>query len=334
MITPTPLSAQPDSWQNELAQAISDPATLLEMLDLPQTLLKPALAAARSFPLRVTHHYLGLIRRGDPHDPLLRQVLPLAEELGNSPGYVADPVGDRNAGLGHGLLQKYRGRALIVATGACAIHCRYCFRRDFPYAGETAMRHWHTLPRTLAAMPETSEVILSGGDPLTLSDRRLKGLLDRLNDIPHLRRFRIHSRMPCVVPSRITSSLVDLLTASRLQTSMVLHCNHARELSPALREALGPLKQANVTLLNQSVLLKGVNDSVETLCELSEQLYDHGILPYYLHALDRVTGSAHFDLPDDKARALHRDLQNLLPGYLVPRLVREVAGAPSKTPLI
>lgn len=333
MITPTPLSAQHDSWKTELARAICDPAVLLEHLELPSSLLGAARSAAEQFPLRVTGHYLGLIEKGNPHDPLLRQVLPLAEELLDAPGFVSDPVDDHAARQGPGLLHKYRGRALLVTTGACAIHCRYCFRRHYPYAEQTAMRHWDRLPAQLAAMPGVNEVILSGGDPLTLSDRRLQDLMERLGQLPQLSRLRIHSRTPSVLPSRITPQLTRMLAETRLRTSLVLHCNHPRELSGPLANALTGLQQAGVTLLNQAVLLRGVNDSVDTLQQLSEQLFEAGILPYYLHALDRVRGSAHFDVPDARARALHNEMRERLPGYLVPRLVREIPGELSKIPL-
>ena len=333
MITPTCVSAQPDSWQAELARAISDPAQLLDALQLPRHLLAPAQAAARQFPLRVPHHYLGLIEPGNPRDPLLRQVLPLGEELIDTPGFVADPVGDKAAELGAGLLQKYHGRALVVTTGACAIHCRYCFRRHFPYAEQAAIRHWERIPQQLQTLPGVREVILSGGDPLTLSDQRLEQLIRQLDRIPHLQRLRIHTRLPSVLPSRITQQLVDLLGSTRLAGSLVLHCNHPRELAPPLGTALDKLRRAGVTLMNQSVLLRGVNDSVDALQGLSEQLYTLGVLPYYLHVLDPVAGSAHFDVPEQRARQLHRQLRNLLPGYLVPQLVREIAGRESKTPL-
>jgi len=333
MITPRPLSAQPDSWRTELAQAISDPSALLAALKLPESLLESALAASRNFPLRVTQHYLGLIEPGNLRDPLLRQILPMAEELIETPGYVTDPVGDQHADIGYGLLQKYHGRALLVTTGACAIHCRYCFRRAFPYAQEAATRHSDAIPQKLLAMPHVTEVILSGGDPLTLSDQRLMLLLEKLEHIPHLRRLRIHSRLPSVLPSRITPQFTSMLQRTRLHTSLVLHCNHPRELAPALQIPLGGLQQAGITLLNQSVLLRAVNDSVGVLVELSERLYEYGVLPYYLHLLDPVAGSAHFAIPDRQARALHWELRNQLPGYLVPRLVREITGRPSKTPM-
>lgn len=333
MITPTPLPAQHDSWKAELASAISDPAELLQRLELPRSLLDAARTAAQRFPLRVTGHYLGLIEKGNPQDPLLRQVLPLAEELEDVAGFVTDPVGDHAARQGAGLLHKYQGRALLISTGACAIHCRYCFRRHYPYAEQNAIRHWEQVSGQLAGMPGVNEVILSGGDPLTLSDQRLAKLIARFGEMPQLRRLRIHSRTPSVLPSRITPRLIRMLEETHLGTSLVLHCNHPREVSTALANALTGLRRAGVTLLNQAVLLKGVNDSVDTLQQLSEQLFEAGILPYYLHALDRVRGAAHFDVPDARARALHGQLRRRLPGYLVPRLVREIAGEDSKTPL-
>jgi EF-P beta-lysylation protein EpmB len=333
MITPTRVSAQPDSWQTELARAVSDPAELLDALQLPGRLLGPAQAAAREFPLRVTRHYLGLIEPGNHKDPLLRQVLPLGEELIDTPGFVVDPVGDKGADCGPGLLQKYHGRALVVATGACAIHCRYCFRRHFPYTEQSAARHWEQIPERIRGLAGVKEVILSGGDPLTLSDQRLEHLIRQLDRIPHLQRLRIHTRLPSVLPSRVTPHLADLLGSSRLGSSLVLHCNHPRELSPALETALEKLRRAGAILMNQSVLLRGVNDTVDTLQDLSEALYAFGVLPYYLHVLDPVAGSAHFDVPEPRARQLHRRLRNLLPGYLVPKLVREIVGGKSKTPL-
>lgn len=333
MITPTALEAQPDAWQRELARAIQDPEVLIETLGLSDALLAPARAAATDFPLRVTRHYLGLIRRGDPDDPLLRQILPMDAERQRLPGFVKDPVGDLAAQVGNGIVHKYHGRALLITTGACAIHCRYCFRRHFPYAEDNALRHLQGALRQLHNMPEVSEVILSGGDPLSLSDRRLQGLLEALASIPHLRRLRIHTRLPIVLPERITPVLTRQLQDTRLVASLVLHANHPRELTVTLGEQLAPLRGAGITLLNQSVLLRGVNDSAQTLCTLSERLFDLGILPYYLHLLDPVSGAAHFDVPETTALDLHQTMQRQLPGYLVPRLVREVAGDPGKRPV-
>jgi len=333
MITPDPAPSQPEDWQRELARAVSDPAELLRLLELPDSLLDGARRAAVSFPLRVTRHYLGLIRPGDPDDPLLRQVLPLDKEGLPAPGFVTDPVGDSAAALGDGLIHKYHGRILLVVTGACAIHCRYCFRRHYPYAEDSALRDPSAVLAHLRRMPEIREVILSGGDPLSLSDTRLQALLDGLEALPQLRRLRIHSRLPLVLPQRLTGHLVSRLAASRLGVSLVLHANHPRELAPALRPGLQALREAGVTLLNQSVLLRGVNDETAILAELSEALFDHGILPYYLHLLDPVAGSAHFAVSRETARALHRQLRALLPGYLLPRLVCEIPGEPSKRPM-
>lgn len=271
---------------------------------------------------------------GDPHDPLLRQVLPVAEELVASPGFSTDPVGDMAARAGGGLLQKYRGRALLIATGACAVHCRYCFRRHYPYGdAQPARDDWSPVLDELARRPDITEIILSGGDPLSLSDQRLASLLEGLAALPRLRRLRIHSRLPVVLPARVTTGLVSLLADNRLATSLVLHANHPRELTATLGAALGPLRDAGVTLLNQAVLLAGVNDAAEVLADLSETLFDLGVLPYYLHQLDPVAGAAHFRVGEQRARALHRHLRDTLPGYLLPRLVQEVAGAAAKLPL-
>ena len=333
MITPTALAAQPEPWQRELARALDDPAELLRTLRLPPDLLPGARHAAAAFPLRVTRHYLSLIRPGDPDDPLLRQVLPLGEELEPRPGFVTDPVGDGPARQGDGVVQKYAGRALLVLTGACAIHCRYCFRRHYPYAEDNGLRHWDAMLERLGALSDVEEVILSGGDPLTLSDQRLARLVAALEAIPQLRRLRLHSRTPVVLPQRLTGALTGILGETRLATSLVLHLNHPRELAPALTPGLQALRAAGVTLLNQSVLLRGVNDDADTLAELSTSLFELGILPYYLHALDPVAGAAHFALPDARARALHAELHRRLPGYLLPRLVREIPGEAGKRPL-
>ncbi|MGI9246673.1 MAG: KamA family radical SAM protein, partial [Steroidobacteraceae bacterium] len=236
-----------------------------------------------------------------------------------------------------GLLHKYSGRALLVATGACAIHCRYCFRREFPYGEHNAGRdEFRPALDAIAADASIREVLLSGGDPLTLGDRRLRGLMEALGGIPHVSRVRVHTRLPVVLPDRIDDGFLAAWSAApRLQRVMVIHANHANELRDAqdVAHALARLRGDGTVLLNQSVLLREVNDSVEALADLSEALFEHGVLPYYLHALDRVRGAAHFEVSDDSARALVADLAQRLPGYLVPRLVREVAGAGSKTML-
>lgn len=334
MITLSPLPLESPDWQRELAQAISDPAKLIALLNLDPQLLPGMHRACASFPLRVTRHYLSLIKPGDANDPLLRQILPNVAETLERAGYTSDPVGDTHAHRGPGILQKYAGRALLVTTGACAIHCRYCFRRHYPYAEDNALRHWPEMLACLATMHDVSEVILSGGDPLSLSDQRLHELVTALERMPHLRRLRLHTRLPVVLPSRLTPRLTELLGHSRLRCSMVLHINHPHEISPPLRSAVLPLRQAGVMLLNQSVLLAAINDDADVLATLSEGLFDAGILPYYLHLLDPVAGAAHFATGRDRACALHTALSVRLPGYLVPRLVVEQPGAPSKTSLI
>jgi EF-P beta-lysylation protein EpmB len=277
------------------------------------------------------------MRRGDAGDPLLRQVLPLHAELLETSGYSADPVGDLQALAATGLLHKYHGRVLLVTTGACAIHCRYCFRREFPYGEQHAGRNaFGSALESIRADSSVTEVLLSGGDPLTLSDRRLAGLLEGLETIPHVRRVRVHTRLPVVLPERIDAGFMAMWNSlRRLQRVVVIHANHAQELRAAadVQAALGALRASGTTLLNQSVLLRGVNDSIAALEELSVALFESGVLPYYLHVLDPVRGAAHFDVTEDVARRLHAELTARLPGYLVPKLVREDSGAASKTML-
>jgi L-lysine 2,3-aminomutase len=314
-------------WQTELADAVRDPAELLRLLELDPALLDGARAAGRQFPLRVPRAFIARMRKGDPGDPLLRQVLPLAAELEAHPGYMQSRTAP-------GVLHKYQGRALLITTGACGVHCRYCFRRHFPYADENARRHdWRAPLAYLRADASINEVILSGGDPLSLNDRSLADLVAALESIPHIKRLRIHTRQPIVLPSRVDDALLAWLRHCDLQKVVVLHVNHARELDTDVRDALTRVRSAGATLLNQSVLLRGVNDSVAELALLSETLFAAGVIPYYLNMLDRVQGSAHFDVSEAQARLLLEGLRARLPGYLVPRLVREVPGAPSKLPL-
>lgn len=322
---------QMQDWRHDLREAITRPAELLQALELDPALLEPAIAAGRTFPLRVTKSYLARIRKGDPHDPLLRQILPLGEETSDSGGML-DPVGDMDATKTPGVLCKYPGRALMITTAACPIHCRYCFRRHYPYSESQAGRDdWAGALDWLQRHPDIDEVILSGGDPLMLDDERLHDLVGRLDRVASLRRLRIHSRVPIALPSRITNELTGMLTASRLRTVVVIHANHPREFDQAVATGLARLAGSGTHLLNQSVLLRGVNDCATTLAALSHILFDHGVLPYYLHLLDDVRGAGHFRVGEDVALALHRSLQADLPGYLVPRLVREDAGNPSKT---
>ncbi|HKE96370.1 MAG TPA: EF-P beta-lysylation protein EpmB [Povalibacter sp.] len=321
-------------WQQALADAISNPAELCDILGLDPGLLPGAAAAAEGFALRVPRGFVARMRHGDPRDPLLLQVLPRDAENRPVPGFSLDPVGDMASRAGAGVLHKYRGRALLIATGACAVHCRYCFRRHFPYGEESALSAgWQSAIESLQADPSISEVILSGGDPLSLSDRRLTQLTDALRTVPHVRRLRIHTRYPVVLPERVDAGLLHWLSHLPLQKVMVIHANHANELNRDVGDACRAIAACNVTLLNQSVLLAGINDSVEALATLSETLFACGVLPYYLHLLDRVQGAAHFEVDEPVALRLHAGLMRQLPGYLVPRLVREVPGAPSKTPV-
>lgn len=321
-------------WQSALARAITDPAELLATVGLGEEWLPAARSAARLFPLRVPRGFVARMRQGDPHDPLLRQVLPLAEEYLASGEFRIDPVGDLAAMVAPGVLHKYHGRVLLTVTGACAIHCRYCFRRHFPYAdANPAVDQWCSALEYIAGDASIAEVILSGGDPLTLSDRRLAELTTRLEAIPHIRRLRLHTRLPIVLPERVNDELLDWLAGVKIKTVVVVHANHANEIDATVMSALTRLKATGAQLLNQSVLLRGVNDSADTLTALSEVLFEAGVVPYYLHLLDRVRGSAHFEVTDAGARQLMMELNRRLPGYLVPRLVREVSGAPFKIPM-
>jgi EF-P beta-lysylation protein EpmB len=322
------------TWQQLLSEAVSDPIELCQILDLNPGEVATAAGAARAFRLRVPRSFIAKMRRGDPRDPLLLQVLPLAQELQSADGFLVDPVGDLVSRATNGVLHKYAGRALLVTTGACAVHCRYCFRRHFPYAEESALSNgWEGALRHLRADTSVEEAILSGGDPLSLSDRRLQQLIAGLEAIPHIRRLRIHTRFPVVLPERIDSAFTAWFKDVRLRKVVVLHANHARELDAATHDACRALSGAGATLLNQSVLLAGVNDDAQTLGELSEALFAQGVLPYYLHLLDRVQGAAHFEVCEAQALAIHAELTAKLPGYLVPRLVREIPGAPAKTPV-
>jgi len=328
-------AVQPWRWQRELAEAVVDPRELLAILGLPASLAEPAERAGKAFGLRVTRSFIARMRRGDPYDPLLRQVMPVGDELADVAGYTSDPLEEGAARRAPQLLHKYTGRALLITTEACAIHCRYCFRREFPYsAPETRIgARWSEALEILARDASIEEVILSGGDPLSLSDARLAQLTDALTKIPHLKRLRVHTRQPIVLPSRVDEGLLAWLRGIRLPTVMVVHSNHPNEIDDDVRAACAALRAAGVTLLNQSVLLRGVNDHADTLERLSVALLDAGVLPYYLHLPDRVRGTAHFDVDERAAQRLIETLMGRLSGYLVPRLVREVPGAASKVPV-
>jgi EF-P beta-lysylation protein EpmB len=328
-------AVQPWRWQRELAEAVVDPRELLAILGLPASLAEPAERAGKAFSLRVTRSFIARMRHGDANDPLLRQVLPVGAELAEVAGYTSDPLAEGAARRAPQLLHKYTGRALLITTEACAIHCRYCFRREFPYSAPEARigARWSEALEILSQDSSIEEVILSGGDPLSLSDARLAQLTDALATIPHLRRLRIHTRQPIVLPSRVDTGLLAWLRGIRLPTIMVVHSNHPNEIDDDVRAACAALRGAGVTLLNQSVLLRGVNDDANTLERLSVALMDAGVLPYYLHMPDRVRGTAHFDVDEPAAQRLIDTLMGRLSGYLVPRLVREVPGAASKVPL-
>jgi EF-P beta-lysylation protein EpmB len=338
MIAATPLPSQfekPAShWRESLASAVTDPAELCAILELDASLVAPAIEAARGFALRVPRGFVNRMRRGDPNDPLLLQVLPLGAELAQAAQFTTDPVGDLASRAAAGVLHKYHGRALLIATGACAVHCRYCFRRHFPYSEESALHQgWRGALDHIRADASVTEVILSGGDPLSLSDRRLAQLTHALQSIPHVRRLRIHTRYPIVLPERIDASFLAWFDSVTLQKVVVIHANHAQEIDAVVAHACRRLARAGATVLNQSVLLAGVNDSIETLAELSEALFAMNVLPYYLHVLDKVQGAAHFDIDEARALALHAGLSARVPGYLVPRLVREIPGESAKTPV-
>ncbi len=331
MIPLSRLDVQNKSWQQQLAQAVTDPRELCEILELPEPIAEDIQTACENFSLKVTRDFLECINKGDINDPLLRQVLPVRQELDIQPGFVSDPVGDLDASAVPGLLHKYHGRALLITTPACAINCRYCFRRHFPYSDASA--HGAQLDQAIdyiSRHAEISEVILSGGDPLAHSDNQLAELIRKLEDISHVTTLRIHSRLPIVLPARITSQLLNLLETTRLQSVLVVHCNHPSELSEKVINALGLAASRPITLLNQSVLLAGVNDDADTLTALGQKLFSAGVLPYYLHMLDPVAGAAHFFVNTEKALVIHDKIKQRLPGYLVPKLVREIPKQPYK----
>ncbi len=321
------------SWQEALKDAVRDPEELCRLVGLPRY-AAGARRAARQFSVFAPRGYIARMRPEDPHDPLLRQVLPLEEELVNPPGFITDPVGDLAATVTPGLLHKYHSRILMVTTGACAVHCRYCFRRHFPYAeGPRSPQAWAPALDSIAADDSLREVILSGGDPLTIVDGQLAELANRLAEIDHLQRLRIHTRLPILIPERVNDELTGWLRGTRLTAIVVVHANHAQELDAQVAEALAKLADAGIVLLNQAVLLRGVNDSIEALAELSERLVDLRVMPYYLHQLDRVAGAAHFEVPVGRGQQFVEQLRDRLPGYAVPRFVREVAGEGHKLPL-
>lgn len=318
-----------ETWKKELADAFSSPIELLTTLEL-EPMLSAFVDNDPDFRLRVPRAYVAKMQKGNPEDPLLLQVLPSLQE--KNPSGCEDPVGDINAMLSPGLLHKYYGRALLITTGACAIHCRYCFRRHFPYSensGQTS--NWQSALHYLRAHPEIQEIILSGGDPLVLDDSKLEMLCNELETIPHIKWLRLHTRLPVVLPSRINHSLLRWMNNTRFRITVVIHANHAQELGDHEKLALAKLREIGATLLNQSVLLKGINDHASDLVDLSRRLHDLGVIPYYLHLLDKVRGAIHFDVDHRQASRIVENMRSQLPGFLVPRLVREESGKSSKT---
>ncbi len=323
-----------EDWLTQLADVITDPDELLHILNVADDEeLLAGREARRLFALRVPRAFVARMEKGNPNDPLLRQVLTAKQEFVAAPGFTTDPLEEQHSVV-PGLLHKYRNRALLLVKGGCAVNCRYCFRRHFPYADNQGnKRNWQTALAYISEHPELDEIIFSGGDPLMAKDHELDWLMSELEAIPHIKRLRIHSRLPIVIPARITDVLTARIARSSLQVLLVNHINHAQEIGDDFRSAMAKLRQAGVTLLNQSVLLRGVNDSAQTLADLSNALFDAGVMPYYLHVLDRVQGAAHFMVEDEEARAIMRELLTLVSGYMVPKLAREIGGEPSKTPL-
>ncbi|HEY6564650.1 MAG TPA: EF-P beta-lysylation protein EpmB, partial [Pirellulaceae bacterium] len=297
--------------------AIRDVFELVGRLGLPESLAHAAQAASQSFSLFVPEEFLARMEPGNPRDPLLLQILPAAEETAPRDDFTKDPVHEFGGDSGNGLIHKYANRALMVVHETCAAHCRYCFRRHFPYA-VTGPAHWDQALQLVADDNTLEELILSGGDPLTLGDDRLEELIQKAGDIPQLKRLRIHTRLPILIPQRITREFTDLLRQSRLQAWLVIHANHPRELDAAVARSLSQIRDAGIPLLNQAVLLRGINDDAHVLRDLCVRLVDVGVVPYYLHQLDRVAGAAHFEVKVERGRELIQALRNSLPGYAVP----------------
>ncbi|MFA8016787.1 EF-P beta-lysylation protein EpmB [Bremerella cremea] len=326
-----PNQSPSEGWKGSMRTAFRRLDDLAAYLQLPESVGNGVQAASDQFPLFVPREFAAKMTPGDVLDPLLLQVLPHPLETVSTEGFTTNPVGDDEATLTPGLLQKYHGRALMVTTGACAVHCRYCFRRHFPYSeGPKGIEAWGPALEAIAADQSLHEILLSGGDPLTLTDGILRQLAERIASASHVRRLRLHTRLPVMIPSRIDDQLLAWLTGTRLKPFLVIHTNHPRELAEDVAGALARLTEAGVPLLNQTVMLRGVNDNADTLIELSEKLLDLGVMPYYLHQLDRVQGAAHFEVPKAEGLQIVETMRSRLPGYAVPRFVEEIAGDTSK----
>ncbi len=329
-----------NSWQKALSQATTNPKQLLETLqldwqELERQGLKVSEEAGERFKLFATDSYLKKIKKGDWQDPLLRQILPLVDELHEHPSYTIDPLEEKEATVVPGLIHKYHGRALLITNSHCAINCRFCFRKNFPYSDNHYSSKSHdAVFDYLNQHKEISEIILSGGDPLILSDYSLQKIYEQLECIQHIKRVRIHTRIPIVLPERINTELLNIIESSPLKTVLVIHCNHAQELDEHSTQCIKDLKQVCFSLQNQSVLLRGVNDSLQTLRDLQESLFELQVQSYYLHILDKVQGTQHFDIDLAQALKLYHSLEASLPGYMVPKLVQELANKPNKSQIL
>ena len=332
IIPKKPISVE-HNWQKELALSFTDPSKLLQHMGLDEEKYAQHIKARRLFPMRVPRHFVNLMEKGNPNDPLFMQVMPLSDEFLSTPGYTEDPLEEHDT-AGKGILHKYDSRVLLMVRTGCAVNCRYCFRRHFPYADNAVSKHqWEEVLSYIRTHPNINEVIFSGGDPLMAKDDHLAWLAQEIAQIEHVKRLRIHTRLPVVLPERIDNKFMEWFGDLPLQRVLVLHANHANEVSPALAVRLRELQSKGVTLLNQSVLLKGINDSGKAISDLSDALFDAGVLPYYLHVLDKVQGASHFYVSDDDARGIMEQAIKRLPGFLVPKLVREIGGQPGKTPI-
>ena len=322
-----------NNWQKELGNVVTDPKQLLEMLSISPEKYHQDFKARQLFPVRVPRPFINRMQIGNINDPLLKQVLSDRREFIETPGYVTDPLEEHDT-VAEGLLHKYESRVLMIVKSGCAVNCRYCFRRHFPYEDNSPNKQrWQQALTYIKENQSLNEVIFSGGDPLMANDQHLGWLIKQVEDIPHIKRLRIHSRLPIVIPARVTDALVTALETSRLQTIMVLHTNHAQELDSSVKLAVSKMKQADITVLNQAVLLKGVNDTVADQVNLCEALFDFGVLPYYLHQFDPVQGASHFDVDIEEAREIAKGMMAKLPGFLMPKLVKEIAGEANKTPI-
>ena len=320
------------SWQKELANVVTDPQKLLKMLDLDIETYQSHFKARQLFPVRVPMPFVQRMEKGNINDPLLMQVMPREEEFVEQTGYFTDPLEEHDT-VAEGLLHKYKHRVLMIVKAGCAVNCRYCFRRHFPYQDNSPNKlRWHSALNYIKDHSEINEVIFSGGDPLMANDDHLNWLITQLETIEHVKRLRIHTRLPVVIPQRLTHELINTLVKSRLKVTTVLHINHPNEIDQQLMDAVELLRQVRIPVFNQSTLLKGVNDDADTLCQLSERLFDNGVQPYYLHVFDKVQGAAHFDLPRAEVTQLVKQMMATLPGFLMPKVVSEIAGEASKTP--